>query len=564
MQVKRYKAADMRRALELVRSDLGDDAVILSSNKNGKGVEILATADDCKQWLQNSNAPEPLPEDNPTSVFAKYEAAAEQESLALMSDAMVDDESTGDENLKDHAKSHVDTSYLARQLESMTTPFSHLRKQRAQKKAESSQQTMARQVSTSDDNGYHERSSHENSHLENSHRENRYQENHYQENHYQENHRQENKFKNTNIENVQPLDQTRFQQGRDNISERRRPLQIVEDSTIEDYSVEDGFSASSRGARAHNQHNDQAQLQIDQLQSELSDMREMLEMQLTQAHLSGLKGQQLACDRRLQLMGFGNKFRSVFHRQCDLSHESQKDTAWRTTISYLTSQVRTLNTDLIKSGGQLAFIGPTGAGKTTTIAKLATRFVLSEGRESIALVTLDNERLGSQSQLKSLSKILNIPLRVVIRPEDLADTLDSLDYCRLVLIDTPGVSASGINDDPFIQQLFALPNIAKLLVMACNAQHSFQRRLLSALQDKPLRASVLTKLDETDCLGETLDVLVSSNTPVAYTTDGQNIPDDIAVAKAHQLITRSVSVLQGARKSASGQKDRQQFDRKLA
>lgn len=89
MQVKRFKAADMRRALELVRSDLGEDAVILSTSKNGKGVEILATGDDCEQLLNQNNKPEPLPEDIKNDVFSKYENAAEQESLAIFDTAFV-------------------------------------------------------------------------------------------------------------------------------------------------------------------------------------------------------------------------------------------------------------------------------------------------------------------------------------------------------------------------------------------------------------------------------------------------------------------------------------------
>ncbi len=181
--------------------------------------------------------------------------------------------------------------------------------------------------------------------------------------------------------------------------------------------------------------------------------------------------------------------------------------------------------------------GPTGAGKTTTIAKLATRYVLNHGRESIALITVDNERLGSQSQLKSLAKILQIPLRSVACADELPETLASLDYCRLVLIDTPGVTAAGIHNDPCMQQLFAMPEVTKLAVLACNAQRRFQKNLLTALSGKHVRAAVLTKLDETDCVAETLDVVLTEKMPVAYTTDGQHIPNDICVAESEHLIS---------------------------
>ncbi|WP_317931699.1 flagellar biosynthesis protein FlhF [Halioxenophilus sp. WMMB6] len=492
MQIKRYKAADMRRALELVRTDLGDDAVILSSSKNGKGVEILATSDDCQQWLKPENKPEPLPEDKVTSAFAKYELAAEQESLAMESDPTVEggDDAlvsisgqkaiSGQKNSAEQKKDpRADVSYLAQQLEKLNISFPGRAAPRAEKPMRSVP-TTATQAAASQ----------------------------------------------AVAESIEL------------VSKPNTPM--AETSASE---------PDNRFARTHSMAQEaHQQRQIDLLQTELSDMRELLELQLQQSQFANLKGPQLAADRRLELMGFGNQFRTLFHRQCDLSLEKQQENAWRTTISYLSSQIKTLNCDLIKSGGQLAFVGPTGAGKTTTIAKLATRYVLAEGRESVALVTLDNERLGSQGQLRSLANILQIPLRTVVRAEDLPQTLASLDYCRLVLIDTPGVNAEGMQQDPFLQQLFALPSVSKLLVLACNAQSRFQRNLLDSVAEQAVRALVLTKLDETDCLGETLDAVVASQLPVAYTTDGQNIPDDIAVAKAHHLISRSVAALQQSRK----------------
>jgi len=486
MQVKRYKAADMRRALELVRSDLGDDAVILSSANTSKGVEILATADDCQQLLNSANAPEPLAEEK-INVFAKYELAAEQENLALMSDLELENRDIQRHTSDRASKAELakkERSYLAEQLEKLTAHVSF----------------------------------------------------------------------------PQPS-QARQNQGFKQPAKVRGSIEIVEDSEfstqVETAVIKPTVAAVKVAVpRPVDEQDLHSKQQIEQLQSELADMRELLEMQLTQTRFANLRGLQLACDRRLEQMGFGLQFRSDFHSHCDLSRETQQDAAWRATIGYLTNQVRTLDYDLIRAGGQLALIGPTGAGKTTTIAKLATRYVLTQGRESIALVTVDNERLGSQSQLKSLAKILQIPLRTVANPEDLNDTLASLDYCRLVLIDTPGVTALGLNENPFVRQLFAMPEVTKLVVLACNAQRRFQQNLLAALADKNVRAAVLTKLDETECLAETLDAVVAAGLPVAYTTDGQHIPDDLAVAKSHQLVSGAVKALQkNKRKSASTDAD---------
>ena len=495
MQVKRYKAADMRRALELVRSDLGDDAVILSSNNTKKGVEILATADDCQELLDSANTPEPLASES-VNVFAKYESAAEQESLAMLDELTAESASLKRELASDSntpskaAKSKVadvDKSYLAEQLEKLTSNISFPGKTSPTDRNRQKIQT------------------------------------------------------NTSKGSIEIVEDSDFSQTFDFASKAHTKVKTPKSTQV-----------APQPAVAAAPADDHSKQHIKQLQSELTDMRELLEMQLAQTRFANLRGMQLVCDRRLEKMGFGLHFRSDFHSACDLSSFEDQDEAWTKTLDYLSQQVNTLRCDLINSGGQIAFVGPTGAGKTTTIAKLATRYVLTHGRESIALITLDNERLGSQGQLKALANILQIPVRSVTKPEDLTDTLASLDYCKLVLIDTPGVTASTVNDDAFVQQLFAQPAITKLAVLACNAQRRFQKSLLEAMSDKNIRAAVLTKLDETDCLAETLDVVVSERLPIAYSTNGQHIPNDLAIANAAELVAEAESVLtQPLRESTS-------------
>lgn len=469
MQVKRFTAADMRRALELVRQELGDDAVILSSSKKGKSVEILATNDDCQSWLNSANTPEPLPEDQIESVFKKYESPDASDNLALMSDAAVGLNAT----TADHAAaSHESPS----EPEEAQLPNPYNNKPRFD-------EVLSRSINQQS--------------------------------------------------NAAAVDHQRLGGPEKAELIHKKFTQMIDASTEQ----------KQRPSRSRVDEDTGEVKQITALQNELQDMRELLELQLAQSRFAGLTGHQLSADRRLQLMGYSDQFRVEFHRDCNLvKHKDQAD-AWRATMGYLAQRIDVLGCDLAAAGGQLALVGATGVGKTTTIAKLATRHVLTYGRESLALVTVDNQRLGSQSQLKSLSQILSVPVRSVSSTEQLNETLASLSYCQLVLIDTPGINGITVENDPVFIQLMADPAITKLLVLAANAQQRVQQHLVNSVVDKSIRGAVVTKLDESQCLGETLDVLAQSNLAVAYTTHGQNIPEDIELAKSHNLVAAAVSAI---------------------
>jgi len=216
--------------------------------------------------------------------------------------------------------------------------------------------------------------------------------------------------------------------------------------------------------------------------------------------------------------------------------------AWPAAMAALAHQVPTVDYDVADQGGVIALVGPTGAGKTTTIGKLAARYVLKHGADKVALVTTDTYRLAAHDQLRSLGRILNATVKVVGDEIELPGVLKSLSHCSLVLIDTAGFR----HGDPLLaQQLNALrqeSSVSSYLVLSCNSQQQMMKASLSAYKLAGLRGCVLTKLDETTSLGEAIGVIAESGLPLAYTTDGQQIPNDIALARAHQLVTRAVSI----------------------
>ena len=188
--------------------------------------------------------------------------------------------------------------------------------------------------------------------------------------------------------------------------------------------------------------------------------------------------------------------------------------------------------------GVVALLGPTGAGKTTTIAKLAVRFALRHGRDELALVTTDRYRLAAYEQLKALGRIIDVPVRLVEENTNLNKVLRSLRDKSLVLIDTAGFQQA---DDERRQQLEALEsanvNIKKLLVLPCTNQDStLPQAAYDLLAKSRIDACILSKTDETMSFGEVISLVVEKALPVAYITNGQSIPDDLQTAHAESLI----------------------------
>jgi flagellar biosynthesis protein FlhF len=180
-------------------------------------------------------------------------------------------------------------------------------------------------------------------------------------------------------------------------------------------------------------------------------------------------------------------------------------------------------------------------GKTTTLAKLAARYVLAHGVNSIALVSMDSYRIGAQEQLKTLGRILNIPVSYVADGETLADTLKPLAHKRVILVDTAGLPASEPALGLQLDNLAALGVKAKnYLVMAATSQGEVLKAAWHAYKRCGLAGCVITKLDEAVSMGEALSLAIGHGLPVAYTTDGPKIPDDLQVPRSHQLISRAV------------------------
>lgn len=183
----------------------------------------------------------------------------------------------------------------------------------------------------------------------------------------------------------------------------------------------------------------------------------------------------------------------------------------------------------------VAFVGPTGVGKTTTIAKLAAHFTLRE-RKSVGLITLDTYRIAAVEQLKTYARIIDLPLEVALGPSELQKSIEALSNCSLILMDTAGRSQRDLMKINDLRAFFdrRRPDQVHLVVSATAEKKALQDAMEKFAVYRPDRV-LLTKLDEMPTYGRLLDVAQAAEMPVSYVTTGQDVPDDIEKADAHRL-----------------------------
>ncbi len=201
--------------------------------------------------------------------------------------------------------------------------------------------------------------------------------------------------------------------------------------------------------------------------------------------------------------------------------------------------------ELITEGGIAAILGPTGVGKTTTVAKLAARFSLRHGKDHVALITTDGFRIGAQEQLLTFGRILGVPVHTAIDSQSLERALIQVREKKLVLIDTAGMSQ---RDMRVFQQLAELhkTGVKLYLALAANSQNESLEEVAALYCRVPLDGCIITKLDEAAQLGSVLTTVVKRQLPIAYFADGQRVPEDIheASKKRLWLVNRAVELAQ--------------------
>jgi len=183
----------------------------------------------------------------------------------------------------------------------------------------------------------------------------------------------------------------------------------------------------------------------------------------------------------------------------------------------------------------VALIGPTGVGKTTTIAKLAAKLKLDEKRK-VGLITIDTYRIAAIDQLKKYADIIGSPLRVVGSPEDLRDAVAAMSDCDYVLIDTAGRSPKDTLKLNELKTFLEAANPEEVhLVLSTTASRECADLAIERFADVRIDKLIFTKLDEANHVGTVLNIIRATKKSLSYVTTGQDVPADIEVARGRRI-----------------------------
>lgn len=284
---------------------------------------------------------------------------------------------------------------------------------------------------------------------------------------------------------------------------------------------------------------------IEDIRKELKSLRNVLQFQV-----SGLMEQENRrahplhsyLTSRLEQMGITSELaEEVVSYAPESSNERE---AWLFLLKLLANRMSTTGNAILNQQGIVALVGPTGTGKTTTVAKLAARYAQKYGADQVALVTIDSYRIAAYEQLATYGKIIGCSVKKAQNEQELSDVLYQFRNKRLVLIDTAGF---GQRDSRLIKQLDTLnhhtcANIKKYLVMQANTQYQVMERTIRAYKPISLQGCIFTKLDECYSLGEAISAAIEHQLAISYLTDGQRVPEDLKVADAKYLISTAAKL----------------------
>lgn len=288
---------------------------------------------------------------------------------------------------------------------------------------------------------------------------------------------------------------------------------------------------------------EQAAQDTAHLRTELGSLRELLESQLSSLAWNDMERRHPLRARVLRDMTrLGIEPDVARDLAGDLPDRLSPDQARYLPLGVLSRRLAITGRD-VADAGTTVLIGPTGVGKTTTVAKLAARAVLRHGAGQVALVSTDDYRIGAAAQLEHYARLLGVRVFPAYDAASLREVLQVLRGRHTVLIDTAGVAGH----DARLQQQIALlrdaGDLRTCLVLAANAQALALDEAVRAYRPLQPQSCILTKLDEAPSLGGALSMLIRHRLPLDYVADGQRVPEDIAAADARALVCRAAQVM---------------------
>ena len=270
-------------------------------------------------------------------------------------------------------------------------------------------------------------------------------------------------------------------------------------------------------------------------------MKSMLMSQLKDSNwqqLSAKQPEQKSCHQMLSAMDIDPSIADRLQRELP---SGESDAVQREMLKMLL--VRQLPIAAPPRHGAICLLGPQGAGKTTTIAKLAAQHVMQKGRDDIAILTTDSGRVGAQEQLRAYGRILQIPVHSADSAEEAARTYRILQKKSLILIDTAGLSFRDHQGLDELEKLLAgLAGAQCYLTLPADVEAYVQSEIIDAYSRFSLEGAVISRIDEAMRLGGLLSNLIQHRLPAVWCTNGPKVPQNLSVADAGKLVNMAMKM----------------------
>lgn len=517
-----YVAADMHHAMKLVKEDMGPDAVILSHRKVMEGVEIVAAPSEMMEALQQS-----------VQLQARQESSRQQQVAAPVASAIEGmispDVAIGAEQQSMNQPAVGVSTPSAQKPAGRVKSFSFLglskRSNMNKEKADAGNQVASQGTL----------------------------------NPAVQPHTQPNQPVTDDVmvslsrSNTENLGRQTPKFGQPRAAQRVAPQTTGANGSVRRSAVQKPAAPQPAPMeRAYETMILQNNMELSAMRDELSGLKELLEAQFKALSWSQFSQQtpiHASVWKRLKTMGLETFLCEELVSK--LGPDDRLKHAWNDTSENLREMLPIFSENLCDYNGIVSLVGPTGAGKTTTIGKIAAHHVLKYGVNEVALVSTDSYRIASREQLNSYGRILGIPVYSVTENQTLDQVLEAVSSRhRLVLIDNPGLSGDEALFSQHLEQLaqsrFPIDNF---FVMPCTSQYQVLESYLDRLNQIPLQGCIASKTDEASEIGHILSLAIGYELPIASYTNGQNIPDDIYRADSQRLVTIAIDM--GASGAAS-------------
>lgn len=499
MNIKRIVEVDTRTAMDKVRALFGDDAVILSNKKLGKKVEIIAAIDiedgavDFNQSKTNAVNKEPVDHEYESffKVMQNESNPVDYQSLSAEAHYQAQQKITTQRTNWNQPLSAVDKSHpLHDEL-----PI----KLRTDKKGSFNSVTSSRKRKNV------RKTSGEKPNL-----------------------KATAKIKKNTVPKIKKASVSKS-----TLSENK--IKTLQSSVKETPFVEKDKTQSTETVTAdikvQNSKSDQL---IESMNQELLTLRTLFESHIQNPNITRDSAETDPVFKNLQYLGFSNHIINMIKQNCLDTNDS--DLNGVRAEEWLSEHINISSIDPVREGGVFSFVGMAGVGKSTTIAKIASQYAMTNGMEKIALLTLDHNRIGAKEQMKLVGFMLGIEVCEVLDKTELPSMLNSLYDYDLILIDTPG---NNFQNDDFLDTIAVLKSddvsSQVFLTLSANSQSSANELFCNTLA-KETDGVIITKTDEAFNIGEILSTVIESESEIVLLTDGQQIPNDLHRITAKELV----------------------------